>query len=245
MDHLRFQSNQTAAAYVAQDLDHQTQEAFELHMMACADCVQEVEMWRTVQDTLGTEARTSAPEDDTVETLAPPIARSHRPVTAARRSRTPESSAVAAPRKGSRSSERAGRWRLAAVLVGVGLASGAGGWYARTAQGPWAEADRISFYSLPAVTRGASDCTVVRLDARANLLAIRVPGLLPGQQLVAVDSEGRDLGAAEYAARAQVDGSWFVRLRASTVREQGIRFEARSPDGDAEPRGCIVSGSAE
>ena len=244
MDHLRFQSNQTAAAYVAQDLDHETQEAFELHMMACTDCVQEVEMWRTVQGTLGAEARSAAAEDeDTVEMLASPAARARKPGAATRRPRNPIATPQAATRSGSKPSDKAGRWRLAAVLVGVGLASSAGGWYARSAQGPWAEAEQISFYSLPPVTRGASDCTVVRLDAQASLLAVRVPGVLPQQQLVAVDSEGRDLPVADYLARAQSDGTWLVRLRASTLREQGIRFESRSADGTVEPRGCIVSGS--
>jgi hypothetical protein len=42
MDHLQFKANQTAAVYVADGLDASTQEAFEMHMMACPECVEDV-----------------------------------------------------------------------------------------------------------------------------------------------------------------------------------------------------------
>lgn len=50
MDHLRFKSNHTAAAYVANGLDLATQEAFELHLLSCAECVNDVEIWRTIKN---------------------------------------------------------------------------------------------------------------------------------------------------------------------------------------------------
>jgi anti-sigma factor RsiW len=49
MDHLQFKANQTAAVYVADGLDPSTQEAFEMHMMACQECVEDVETWRAVK----------------------------------------------------------------------------------------------------------------------------------------------------------------------------------------------------
>jgi hypothetical protein len=49
MDHIQFKANQTAAGYVANGLDENTQEAFELHMMGCSECVQDVEVWRTLK----------------------------------------------------------------------------------------------------------------------------------------------------------------------------------------------------
>jgi hypothetical protein len=49
MDHTQFKANQTAAGYVADGLDENTQEAFELHMMGCAECVDDVEVWRAIK----------------------------------------------------------------------------------------------------------------------------------------------------------------------------------------------------
>jgi Putative zinc-finger len=49
MDHIQFKSNQTAAAYVAHELTDQQQEAFELHLMGCSECVHDVEAWRVIK----------------------------------------------------------------------------------------------------------------------------------------------------------------------------------------------------
>jgi hypothetical protein len=49
MDHMQFKSSQAAAAYVANELDGPRLEAFELHMMACSDCVNDVEAWRVIK----------------------------------------------------------------------------------------------------------------------------------------------------------------------------------------------------
>ncbi len=49
MDHVQFKSSQTAAAYVANELDEPYQEAFELHMMGCSECVNDVEAWRVIK----------------------------------------------------------------------------------------------------------------------------------------------------------------------------------------------------
>ncbi|MGH8261716.1 MAG: hypothetical protein ACREUG_18720, partial [Steroidobacteraceae bacterium] len=137
----------------------------------------------------------------------------------------------------------AARWRIAAALAAGVIVGTAGGWYGRSAQGPSVAADSIGFYSLPPLMRGPADCTAVRVGPQVDLIALRVPAATKEQQLVAVDSEGHDLAADEYSVRTQTDGSWLVRVRAQVVRDQGIRFEARSADGTVEPRGCVLNGS--
>jgi hypothetical protein len=57
MDHSQFKANQTAAVYVADGLDASTQEAFEMHMMACTECVEDVETWRAIKINIPTRVR--------------------------------------------------------------------------------------------------------------------------------------------------------------------------------------------
>ncbi len=49
MDHAEFKARQTAAVYVADGLDEQTLEEFEMHMMGCSECVADVESWRAIK----------------------------------------------------------------------------------------------------------------------------------------------------------------------------------------------------
>src|SRR5262245_57961154 len=49
MDHMSFKANQTAAAYVAGELDELSQERFEIHMMGCSECLNDVEAWRVIK----------------------------------------------------------------------------------------------------------------------------------------------------------------------------------------------------
>lgn len=49
MDHMQFKANQTAAAYVAGELDELSQERFEIHMMTCSQCLNDVEAWRVIK----------------------------------------------------------------------------------------------------------------------------------------------------------------------------------------------------
>jgi hypothetical protein len=216
MEHLRFKSSQTPAVYVAGGLDSKTQEAFEMHLMSCPECVDEVEAWRTVKDKI---------VEDTGERRREPM------VTAP---------PVGQPSAIQRRSALAG-WRLAASVAALTCAGAAGGWYARSAQGPWMDTDSVGFYSLPVRMRGPADCLSLHLDGPIKLVAVRVPGAAPEEQLVAVDGSGRDLSPDSYAVRTQTDGSWLVRLGAPIIREQGVRFEARSADGTADPRGCVLS----
>ncbi|HYK25762.1 MAG TPA: zf-HC2 domain-containing protein [Steroidobacteraceae bacterium] len=249
MEHLRFKSEQTAAAYVAGGLDPTMQEQFELHLMSCPDCVEEVESWRALKGCLPLEAaqsqggragvsrRPPAPAVRPVSVLPTAKAATAQPTAP---SPSPVISAAAAPAAGS---SRAVRWRVAAALAAGVIVGAAGGWYGRAQQGPSVRSESIGFYSLPPLMRGPSDCTAVRVGPQVTVLALRVPGVAKEQRLVAVDSEGHDLASQDYSVATQADGSWLVRLRAEMVRDQGIRFEARSADGTVEPRGCVLAGS--
>jgi hypothetical protein len=57
MDHAQFKARQTAAVYVAEGLDEQTLEAFEMHMMGCSECVEDVETWRAIKLNIPRRAR--------------------------------------------------------------------------------------------------------------------------------------------------------------------------------------------
>jgi Putative zinc-finger len=268
MDHLRFKSDQTAAAYVADELDPEHREEFELHMMSCLDCVEDVEGWRALKNHLPQPAAPQhapaglapAPEHPLPpqireasgsaararETAAHTARDSQKPKVASgssssARQPTAGASAVAQGAAVAAHQSNGGRWRLASAVAAGLLAGTVGGWYVRSAHGPSIDAEHIGFYSLPPLVRGPADCVSLQLRASVSLLALRIPGAVPDQQLVPVDSEGHDLTPGSYSVRMQGDGSWLVQLPAATVREQGIRFEARSPDGTVEPRGCVIS----
>jgi hypothetical protein len=234
MDHLRFKSEQTAAAYVAGSLDPTVQERFELHLMECPECVEEVESWRAVKGCLPVAAAQSQ-GGSRVATSRRPSAPSLRPAPASPAVKPAAASATVGGASGM-------RWRVAAALAAGVIVGAAGGWYGRSQQGPSVGTESVAFYSLPPLMRGPSDCTAVRVEARMAVLALRVPAAAKEQRLVAVDSEGHDLALDDYSVATQADGSWLVRLRAEMVRDQGIRFEARSADGTVEPRGCILAG---
>jgi hypothetical protein len=61
MDHTQFKASQTAAQYVADDLDEHTQEAFELHLMQCADCIADVESWQVIKQAMPRQPATARP----------------------------------------------------------------------------------------------------------------------------------------------------------------------------------------
>ena len=245
MDHLRFKSNQTAAAYVADALDREVQEAFELHLMSCPECVDEVEGWRAIKGKLGDvvpeprlrdapagiASRREAAREPRTDILAG---------TTLRAASAPEPLGAAATAQYPKS---AAPWKLAALLAGVAAVGAGGGWYARLVQGPSLDTDSVSFYSMPPLTRGPADCTVVAVGSHTRMLAIRLPDVGAQEQLSVIDSEGHELDASDAVARPQGDGSWVVRLRATVLRDQGIRFESRSLDGTVEPRGCLMSSS--
>ena len=207
MDHLQFKSNHTAAAYVADSLDTRTQEAFELHMMTCSECLGDVEIWRAMKRTL--------PREMTEADVPAVVARNQSVM----------------------------RWKIAASVAMVGIIGAGGGWYARSIEGPWVDAEHIAFFSLPPLARGFSDCSPVSIEPSTRLIALRVPGAMPDQQLVAIDANGRDLDPKIYSTHVQADASWIVRLRSDSLDDHTIRFEARSVDGTAEPLGCVIGTS--
>lgn len=57
MDHAQFKAKQTAAVYVADGLDEHTLEDFEMHMMGCQECVEDVETWRAIKLNMPARAR--------------------------------------------------------------------------------------------------------------------------------------------------------------------------------------------
>ena len=65
MDHIQFKSSQTAASYVAHELNEPQQEAFELHMMGCSECLNDVEAWRVI--------KTHMPAPAVMEAARPPF----------------------------------------------------------------------------------------------------------------------------------------------------------------------------
>jgi hypothetical protein len=259
VEHLRFKSEMTAAAYVAGKLEPELQSAFELHMMSCADCVGEVETWRALKGNLEPEfpqvqvQRAAAPDGvpSRIEPVVAPPAAS-RPArvcgtAAGEREASPSAKAAQAPKAAApaaaKRSATGTNWRVALTVTVVGIAGAAGGWFARAMQGP--DTDAVGFYSLPALVRGPTDCTTARLGPSIHTVVVRVPGAARGQQLVAVDNEGHDLAPERYSVRGQGDGSWLAQLAAGALREREIRFEARSVDGTVEPRGCLIDSAAE
>src|ERR1039457_349059 len=61
MDHMRLKANLTAATYVSHGLDESAQEDFELHLMSCPECVDDVEAWRAIEKHMPREARAVVP----------------------------------------------------------------------------------------------------------------------------------------------------------------------------------------
>jgi hypothetical protein len=204
MDHIQFKTNQTAAGYVANGLDESTQEAFELHMMGCSECVADVEVWRAIKFEM--------PRSSTsVRTLTP-------------------------RRKLAAFSD----WRMAASLVGAGVIGATGGWLGKATTATDLDSTRTVVFNLPSVSRGAGDCTAVRLASDTRLAVLRVPGISKDLRVVALDSEKRELPAGDYASRLQPDGSQLLRIDAALLAGRQVHLEARHTDGSGEPLGCIT-----
>jgi hypothetical protein len=204
MDHIQFKANQTAAGYVANGLDESTQEAFELHMMGCSECVEDVEVWRAI--------KLEMPKQHAeVRTLAP-------------------------RRKLAAFSD----WRMAASLVGAGVIGATGGWLGKSTTATDLDSTRTVVFNLPSVSRGADDCTAMRLASDTRLAVLRVPGVSKDLRVVALDAEKRELPASEYASRIQPDGSQLVRIDSELLAGRSVHLEARRADGSGEPLGCVT-----
>jgi hypothetical protein len=204
MDHIQFKANQTAAGYVADGLDESTQEAFELHMMGCSECVEDVEVWRAIKLEMPKPQRE-------VRTLAP-------------------------KRKVAAFSE----WRMAASLLGAGIIGATGGWLGKATSATDLDSTRTVVFNLPSVSRGADECTAMRLASDTRLAVLRVPGISRDLRVVALDSEKRELPTSEYASRIQPDGSQLVRIDSQLLASRPVHLEARRADGSGEPLGCVT-----
>jgi hypothetical protein len=209
MDHIEFKANQTAAGYVANGLDESTQEAFELHLMGCSECVEDVEVWRAIK-------------------LDMPRQR-------------PEVRTVAPKRRFVAFSD----WRMAASWVGAGLIGAAGGWLGKSTTATDLDSTRTVVFNLPSVSRGADDCTEVRLAPDTQLAVLRVPGISRELHVVALDSDKRVLPAGQYASRMQPDGSQLVQLDSRLLTGRSVHLEARRADGSGEPVGCVTGETVE
>lgn len=200
MDHTQFKANQTAAGYVADGLDEGTLEAFELHMMCCAECVEEVEVWRAIKHEMP---------------------------------RLQEASRSTAP---ARRFGAFGDWRMAASLVGAGVVGAVGGWVGRASQSE-VDLTKTVVFNLPSVSRGADECTPVRLAADTRVAVLRVPGVERDMQVTALDSQNREIASN---TRTQPDGSQILQLDSRKLEGRQVKLEARGADGSSEPLGCIT-----
>jgi len=228
MSHLSFKASQAAAQYVAHALPDTERESFELHMMNCSECVDDVETWRLLAVGLAAQEPTRRP--GTLKSVRP----------------SNTAAAVPAPAANSRQATRPGarhRWQIAAsalLATSLGLCAG---WFLHPSSPASLEDGSLELVSLAGTSRGA-DCSVVRLANDARIVAARIPGASAGAVLVATRLDGRPLEAREYSVRTQPDGSWLVRLPAARILGQEVRLEAHYPaapgePASSEPVGCL------
>jgi anti-sigma factor RsiW len=203
MNHEKFKAHQTAAAYVAGGLDESDCEEFELHMIGCPACVEEVEVWRAIKLEM--------------------------PRTC------PEGRASVPRRRYAAFSD----WRMAASLVGTGLLGAAGGWMGKASTATDLDSTRTVVFNLPAVSRGADDCTNVRLAPDTQLAIVRVPGLSHDGRVVALDSDKRALPAGQYTTRIQPDASHLLQLKSKQLLASSVYLESQDAHGNSSPLGCL------
>jgi hypothetical protein len=129
-------------------------------------------------------------------------------------------------------------WRLAASLVGIGLAGLIGGWYARSLDESLDA--RTAFFNALPVSRGADDCTPLKFGADTTRVVLRVAGVGRDRKVLALDPQGRELASEGYAAWRQADGSWLLQFAAAQLSRRAIRLESRDAgSAPGEPLGCI------
>ncbi len=220
MDHAQFKAKQTAAVYVADGLDERTLEAFEMHMMGCTECIDDVESWRAIKVNMPTRARPARA----------PAVLGRNLHAGAGHSRVGHSGVGYAT---------AG-WRMAASLVVGGVLGTAGGWFGHQSQTPNLDSTQTAFFNVPAATRGAGDCTALRLAPDTRFAVLRVPGVSRDRQVIAADAEKRELPASRYISRLQPDGSHLVRIDTQALDGREVFLEARASDGFGEPLGCVT-----
>jgi anti-sigma factor RsiW len=205
MDHAQFKAKQTAAVYVADGLDERTLEAFEMHMMGCTECVEDVESWRAIKVSIPSRMRPAR-----------------------------------APAVLGHNTHAAVGWRMAASLVVGGVLGTAGGWFGHQSQTPNLDSTQTAFFNVPAATRGAGECTPLRLAPDTRFAVLRVPGVARDRTVIAADPEKHELPASRYTSRLQTDGSHLVRIDAQALDGREVFLEAHAADGFGEPLGCVT-----
>jgi hypothetical protein len=209
MDHAQFKSKQTAAVYVADGLDDHTLEAFEMHLMGCTECIEDVEAWRAIKLNMPSRVRPAR-----------------------------------APAFLGRNTQAALGWRMAASLV-IGVALGTtGGWFGHESQAPNLDSTQTAFFNVPAATRGAGDCTPLRMAADTRFAVLRIPGVSHDRQVIAMDADKHELPASRYTSRLQPDGSHLLRIDTQALDGREVFLEARAADGFGEPLGCVTAEAA-
>jgi hypothetical protein len=203
MDHIQFKSSQAAAAYVAHELTDQQQEAFELHMMGCSECVNDVEAWRVIKH--------------------------HMPAPAVMEAQKPFRKLWW------------GGWGMAASFAVAMVVSGFGGYLVSALQRPSLDSSETAIFNMPALTRGADECTTLAIAANARAVLLRVPGVPAERRISVTDSAGREVGSNRYSAREQRDGSWIVRFDAGWLQSDSARLISRAPGGTEEVLGCVTA----
>ena len=148
---------------------------------------------------------------------------------------------VRAPAFLSRTAQSAMGWRMAASLV-VGVALGTtGGWFGHESQAPNLDSTQTAFFNVPAATRGAGECTPLRMASDTRFAVLRVPGVVRDRQIVAMDADKHELPVSRYTSRVQPDGSYLVRLDTQALDGREVFLEARATDGFGEPLGCVTA----
>ena len=131
-------------------------------------------------------------------------------------------------------------WRMAASLGAAAVLGAAGGWFGHRSQSPDLDSTQTTFFNVPAATRGAGDCTALRLAPDTKVVLLRVPGVARDRHVVAADGDKHELPAARYSSRLQPDGSYLVRIDAQALAGREVFLEANAADGFGEPLGCVA-----
>ena len=148
---------------------------------------------------------------------------------------------VRAPAFLGRNAQSALGWRMAASLV-VGVALGTtGGWFGHESQAPNLDSTQTAFFNVPAATRGAGECTPLRMASDTRFAVLRVPGVVHDRQIVAMDADKHELPVSRYTSRVQPDGSYLIRLDTQALDGREVFLEARAADGFGEPLGCVTA----
>ena len=137
-----------------------------------------------------------------------------------------------------------GGWRFAASVVGTGALGAVLGWFGKASTSSELDSTRTVIVNLPAVSRGAEECTAAHLARDTRTVILRVPGVPAGAQVVALDAERRALPPTVYVSRTQPDGSHLLRIDASVLHQGDIQLEAHEQNGANNPVGCVSRASS-